>query len=78
MYKNIEKFSSNILQNPYFTRSGIYYAPTFQNLTLTQNQSLKFQGPSNWNNIPENLKNSTSVNSFKRKYKNLLLSCYSE
>ena len=78
MFKNLEKFSSHILPNPYSTRSGIYYAPTNQRLTLTKNQSLKFQGPSNWNIIPDDLKNSTSINIFKRKYKKLLLSSYSE
>ena len=78
MYKNIDKFASNILQNPYSKRSGIYYAPTFQRLTLTKNQSIKFQAPSNWNTIPDNLKNSPSANSFKRKYKSLLLSSYNE
>ena len=77
MYKNIEKFSSNIYQNPYHTRSGTYYAPTYQRLTLTQNQSIKVQAPSNWCNIPDTVKNSPSLHSFKKKYKKHLISGYS-
>lgn len=78
MYKNIDKFSANIYQNPYPTRSGSYYVPPTQRLTLTERQSIKFQAPANWNTVPENLKNSPSVDSFKRKYKSFLLSSYNE
>ena len=78
MFKNIDNFAENILDHPYNTRSGIYYVPEFQDLTLTRNQSIKFQAPSNWNNIPDNVKNSPSVHSFKRNYKRWLLSFYNE
>ena len=78
MYKNIDNFSSHLFQCPYSTRSGTYYIPTRQRLTLTSNQSINVQALSNWNNIPETLKNSPSVISFKKNYKNYLLSSYNE
>ena len=77
MYKNISKFASYFRENQNSTRSGDYYAPTFQRLTLTQNQSIKYQVPQNWNTIPSVVKNSPSINSFKRNYKTYLLSFYS-
>ena len=78
MYKNIDMFASNILEHPYDTHSGIYYVPEYQNLTLTRNQSIKFQAPSTWNNIPDSVKNSPSISAFKRNYKRWLLSFYNE
>ena len=78
MYKNIDKFYSYIMNNPYSTRSGTYYVPRNQRLTLTRNQSIISQGPSCWNTIPDTLKNCSSVQSFKRNYKKLLLSHYNE
>ena len=78
MFNNIDKFAANRLDHPYETRSGIYYVPEYQNLTLTQNQSLKFQGPTIWNNIPDDLKNLPTINAFKRNYKRWLLSFYNE
>ena len=77
MYNNIEKFSSNLQSNEYSTRSGNnYYLPTFQRLSLTLNQSILYQAPSNWNNIPQFVKNTPSINSFKKHYKDFLLSEY--
>ena len=74
MYKNLDKFGANLQSHNYLTRSGSnFYTPTFQRLSLTQNQSLYFQVPNNWNIIPDDIKNSTSFNVFKRKYKNFLL-----
>ena len=78
MYKNIDRFSGNLYQNPYSTRSGSYYIPLRQRLTLTSNQSVKVQALSNWNAIPDVVKNSLSVVSFKRKYKKHLLDSYNE
>ena len=77
MYKNITKFASYFRENQNSTRSGDYYAPTFQRLTLTQNQSIKYQVPQNWNNIPSLVKNSPSISSFKRNYRTYILSFYS-
>ena len=78
MYKNIDNFSSNLFQCPYSTRSGTYYVQTRQRLTLTSDLSINVQALSNRNNTPETLKNSPSVISFKKNYKNYLLSSYNE
>ena len=78
MYKNNENFSANLFQSPYFSRSGSYYIPFRQRLTITSNQSVKVQALSNWNNIPDTLKNSPSVFSFKKNYKRFLLASYNE
>ena len=75
MHRNLDKFT-NIRQHNFNTRSEGEYIPTFQRLTLTQNQSIKFQAPSNWNNIPNDIKNIQTTNSFKRNYKNFLISSY--
>ena len=72
--QNLDKFGASLQSHNYLTRSGSnFYTPTFQRLSLTQNQSLYFQVPNNWNIIPDDIKNSTSLNGFKRKYKNFLL-----
>ena len=78
MYKNIESFSGNLYQNPYSTRTGTYYIPLRQRLTLTRNQSVKVQAQSNWKDIPDTVKNSPSVFSFKRNYQKHLLDSYNE
>ena len=76
MHKNIDKFSSYIMRNPYSTRSGTYYIPGNQRLTLTKNQSIVSQGPSCWNNMLDSLKNCSSIYSFKKSYKKHLFSLY--
>ena len=77
MHKNRDKFIQNLYNNPYSSRSGIHYAPTFQRLTLTQNQSLKYQVPLNWLQIPQSIRDTKSLKSFKYKYKSFLISSYS-
>ena len=76
MWKNIDKFSQNFRINPMNTRSGDYYAPSFQRIPLTQNQSIMYQAPIIWENIPLSVRNSVSIASLKRKYKISLISCY--
>ena len=76
MYKNIDKFASLLQPNIHSTRSGIHYSPQIHRLTLTQNQSLTFQAPKIWNLIPQDIRNSPSIFSFKRKLKNHLISLY--
>ena len=75
MYQNLDKFN-NIRLNNLNTRSEGQYIPSFQRLTLTQNQSIKFQAPANWNEIPNDIKTNRSTNSFKKNYKNFLISGY--
>ena len=76
MYKNIENFASLLQPNIYSTRSGIHYSPQFHRLTLTQNQSLNYQAPKIWYQIPQDIRNSPTIFSFKRKLKNHLISLY--
>ena len=76
MKKNIEYFAPNFQINLHNTRSGNHYVPSFQRLALTQNQSIMYQAPKNWHNIPLLVKNSRSLDTFKRNYKTFLLSCY--
>ena len=77
MYSNLNKFIDNIPNHDYETRSGNSFNPVFQRLTLTQKQSLKFQGPKTWNSIPDYIRAAPSLSIFKRKYKKILLSSYS-
>ena len=78
MKKNVDNFTSNYYNNLHNTRSGNHYAPSFQRLALTQRQSIMYQAPVNWQNIPLSIRNSRSLDSFKRTYKTFLLSRYSD
>ena len=74
MRKNIEMFSQNYRINLNNTRSGNYYAPSFQRIPMTLRNSIMYRAPKNWHDIPLNIRNSISLNSFKKKYKKFLLS----
>ena len=76
MWKNIDRFAPYLRVNIYNTRSGDYYAPTRQRLTLNQRQSINNQALLIWEGIPLDVRNSTSLLSFKKKYRNNLLSSY--
>ena len=76
MWKNIDRFAPYFRVNINNTRSGDYYAPTRQRLTLNQRQSIKYQALLIWEGIPLDVRNSTSLLSFKKKYRNSLLSSY--
>ena len=76
MYKNIDSFSRHLPSHDYETRSGNSLNAVNQRLTLTQRQSLQFQGPIIWNSIPDNIRNAPSLNIFKKQYKQFLLSSY--
>ena len=78
MFKNIGNFESSFRVNPYLTRSGDYYAPNFQRLSITQNQSIKFQAPYLWSRIPIEIKQCRSLASFKKRYKSYLINKYIE
>ena len=64
-----------VRNHPYSTRNRSHLLPNRANLTICQN-SIAVIGPKTWNSIPDEIKDSTSKNSFKRKYKNHLLSAY--
>ena len=76
MWKNIADFEPYFRVNVNNTRSGDYYAPGRQRLTLNQRQSIIHQALVNWDSIPMLVKNSPSLISFKKKYKNDLLSSH--
>ena len=77
MYKNIGKFDSYIRQSPYDTRSNDQYNPTTHRLTLTQNQSIKYQALILWNDISSDIRLCPSLSSFKYNYRSSLISKYS-
>ena len=76
MYKNLDRFSNRRSLHDHETRSGNLYDPIFQRLTLTQRQSLEYQGPNNWNSIPIYIKVAPSLDIFKNRYKEYLISLY--
>ena len=57
------------------TRNSNLAVPKFHRLSRTQ-QSITFKGPSFWNEIPDNLKNQTSIPRFKRELKKFYLDQY--
>ena len=77
MFKNISSFDSSFRVNPYQTRSGDYYAPGLHRLTLTQNQSIQYQGLTVWEEIPLHIRQCPSLSSFKYNYRSSLISKYS-
>ena len=77
MYKNLDMFLQSRSSHRYGTRSGNNrFNPQFQRLSLTQNQSVMYQAPNNWNTIPESIKEAPSVEVFKKPYKQHLFGCY--
>ena len=76
VYRCIDRFSNRRSLHDYETRSGDLYDSVFQRLTLTQRQSLEYQGPKNWNSIPIYIKVAPSLNIFKNRYKEYLISLY--
>ena len=71
--RNIDQFRSTHVFN---TRHRSNLVPVFQRLGATQN-SITFMGPKIWNEIPADIRDSHSNQSFKLKFKNYLLSLYS-
>ena len=75
MYKNTQFRSSFINDNIYNTRYSSL-TPNFQRLSLTQRQSVAYQGPVVWNEIPIDVRNRRSLKAFKKHYKRFFISCY--
>ena len=75
MHKNPQiGIQSSTIHN-YRTRSSLL-VPAFQRLELTQRQSVAFQGPSLWNVIPIEIRNSQSLSTFKHKLRKYLILQY--
>ena len=76
MWKNEVIFEQNFRINLHNTRSGDHYVPSRQRLTRAFNQSIMYQAPHNWQDIPATIINSPSLSSFKRNFKSHLISLY--
>lgn len=76
MYKKQSSNSIILPTHSHFTRSRNNAVPTFQRLTQCQ-RSIKYKGPTTWNSIPLNIRQSNSLNSFKKMYKKYLINSYS-
>ena len=59
----------------YNTRQSYMYRPCYFNTHLANN-SIKRQGPLIWSSVPQNIRDSTSVFSFKTKFKAEFISRY--
>ena len=69
------KFSLNNSIHNYMTRTASnFHLPQIR--TNVSKNSIFFRGPILWNNIPINIKNSPSLNSFKKHFKSHLVSLY--
>ena len=60
----------------YNTRNRNDLLPRQTRLTVTHDNSLSCIGPNIWNNIPDNIRNATSLSSFKYQHKTHLVSSY--
>ena len=76
LHKNWTKFQQYLNTSNYNTRGDSIFNPPFHRLNLTQRQSVEHQAPKLWNSIPASIRNSSSLNSFKWKYKKHLISQY--
>ena len=74
MYQHHES-AQYLRSQAYHTRGQNELLAQSARLTMTQN-SISVFGPNIWNTIPEEIRNSPSLNSFKFKYKKFLLSFY--
>ena len=75
IYRNTEILDNFTRNHNYSTRQRNEYLAPFARLRSTQ-QSVLFNAINNWNSIPDNIKNSISLPSFKYKYKQHLLESY--
>ena len=63
------------IQHDLNTRNRDMLRPKFHRLTRSQ-QSLTYNGPNEWNSLPNDLRCITSIRNFKHKVKNYLLQKY--
>ena len=76
MWKNLDKFRHLLRRNSHNTRSGDYYEPPQQRLSLVYYQSIMNQAPITWRDIPDSIRMSATLKCFKRNYKHFILSQY--
>ena len=73
----LQHFCFNDSFHSYQTRNAMnYHIPKAR--TSVFQKSIFFNGPKIWNDLPEMIKNSPSLNLFKRRYKQYLLATYSQ
>ena len=74
MYKHVDsgRFQCRHSLN---TRNRHQVVPEFHRLSLTQH-AFSFTGPTVWNDIPLEIRNSPSLPAFKRKFKEYLIDLY--
>ena len=81
MYKVKNRLLPDFFQNVFFLNSSIHnyntrqsqYFHLFPVRTNTRLFSIKFRGPSVWNEIPQNICNRLSLSSFKSHFKRFLV-----
>ena len=76
LYKQ-NNFAPYQRDHPYHTRFRNNLRPDFQRLSITQ-RSIKFAGPSIFNEIPEYIKSSRSLPSFKKSLKKFYIDRYNQ
>ena len=77
-YFYVNELEKNYLRNhSHDTRHRSSLVPEFQRLTTTQ-RSINYAGPTFWNSLPNDIKNSSSRKSFKTSLCNYLLDSYLE
>ena len=72
----IKKFENLFVSHSHNTRSHGNYVATFQRLDLTQRQSIMYQCPTIWNDLPDTVRSVNSLDQFKQKCKQYLISLY--
>ena len=77
MYKQYHGGNMNDLlpQHNYPTRTNEHLRVPQHNLSIFQ-RSLAYSGPHVWNSIPNQIKTLPTLNSFKKQFKNYILSQY--
>ena len=76
-YKTFHSQNFRYPEHSYHTRHASNPIPSFQRLSSTQ-RSLSFSLPSVWNELPNNVQNSTNLREFKSRCKSYLISKYAE
>ena len=65
------------IDHPYATRNRDNPVTPFNRLTICR-RSVSFSAPHIWSKLPQNVRNCTSLNTFKKEMKNFLISSYAD
>ena len=72
---NLIKVGTYKITHGRVTRNMNLAQPSFQRLTLTQH-SVSYAGPKIWNEIPQCIRNISSLQLFKKKFRSFLINQY--